>query len=56
MTDFTSLLRPDRSEPAHCIHLVDKASVADWLKRQPASRRALLDALRFEGKAHQLHL
>ena len=53
MTDFAPLLRPDRGEPAHCIHLVDKASFAGWLKRQPASRRALLDALRFEGKAHQ---
>jgi len=50
MTDFTSLLRPDRGETAHRIHLVDKASAADWLKRQPAPRRALLDALRFAGK------
>ena len=53
MTDFASLLLPDRGEPAHCIHLVDKASLADWLKRQSAPRRALLDALRFEGKPHQ---
>ena len=50
MTDFASLLRPDRGEPAHDIHLVDKASFAEWQKRQPAPRRALLDALRFEGK------
>ncbi|MCY7399269.1 MAG: leucyl aminopeptidase family protein [Sphingomonas bacterium] len=50
MTDFTSLLRPDRGETAHRIHLVDKASAADWLKRQSAPRRALLDALRFAGK------
>ena len=50
MTDFAPLLRPDRGEPAHLIHLVDKASAADWLKRQPAPRRALLDALRFDGR------
>ena len=50
MTDFASLLRPDRGEPARIIHLVDKASFAEWLGRQPAPRRALLDALRFEGK------
>ena len=35
MTDFASLLQPDRGEPAHAIHLVDKDSFADWLKRQP---------------------
>jgi len=50
MTDFTCLLRPDRGEPAHAVHLVDKASFADWLGRQSAPRRALLGALRFEGK------
>ena len=51
MTDFASLLRPDRGEPAHVIHLVDQASAPAWLKRQPAARRALLDALRFAGKS-----
>ncbi len=50
MTDFALLLRPDRGEPAHTIHLVDKASASDWLKRQAAPRRAHLAALRFEGK------
>ncbi len=53
MTDFASLLRPDRGEPAHLIHLVDKDSVTEWLKLQPAPRRALLDALRFAGKRDQ---
>ncbi len=51
MTDFAALLRPDRGEPAGAIQLVDKASFADWHKSQPAPRRALLDALRFDGKA-----
>lgn len=50
MTDFASLLQPDRGGPAHAIHLVDKGSFADWLKTQPAARRALLAAHRFDGK------
>jgi leucyl aminopeptidase len=50
VTDFASLLQPDRGGPAHAIHLVDKGSFADWAKNQNAARRALLAAARFEGK------
>lgn len=50
MTDFASLLQPDRGGPAHTIHLVDKNSFADWVKRQSPARRAFLEAQRFEGK------
>ena len=50
MTDFTSLLLPDRGEPAWPIHLIDKASFADWRKARPAADRALFDAARFDGK------
>ena len=50
MTDFAPLLQADRGGPAHTIHLIDKNSFADWLKRQSAARRALLEAARFEGK------
>src|SRR4030095_13537862 len=50
MTDFSSLLQPDRGGSAHLIHLIDKNSFADWLKKQSATRRALLEAARFEGK------
>ncbi|MCF2513798.1 leucyl aminopeptidase family protein [Sphingomonas sp. G124] len=50
MTDFASLLQPDRGGPARAIHLVDKDSFAGWSKRQSSARRALLDAARFEGK------
>ena len=50
MTDFSSLLQADRGGPAHLIHLVDKASFADWAKKQSAARRTLLEASRFEGK------
>ncbi len=50
MTDFASLLQPDRGGPAHAVHLVDKNSYEPWLKQQPAARRALLAAHRFDGK------
>src|SRR5215203_4829590 len=51
MTDFASLLQPDRGGPAHAIQLVDKSSFEGWLKSQPAPRRSLLAAQRFDGKA-----
>ncbi len=50
MTDFSSLLQPDRGGPAHQIHLVDKNSFAAWLKKQSAAHRSLLEAACFEGK------
>ena len=50
MTDFAPLLVPDRGQKARPIYLVDKASFADWLKKRPAEDRALLEALRFDGK------
>ena len=50
MTDFASLLKPDRGGPAHTIHLVDKNGFPDWVKRQTPPRRAFLEAQRFEGK------
>ena len=50
MTDFSALLAPDRGGAAHAIHLVDKDSFSDWLKGQPAARRALLAAQRLDGK------
>ena len=55
MTDFASLLQPDRGGPARAIHLVDKASFSDWAKKQSAARRAFLDAARFEGKTGFQH-
>jgi leucyl aminopeptidase len=51
MTDFASLLQPDRGQPAHVIHLVDKESAEDWPKRRSADDRALLAAHRFDGKS-----
>ena len=49
MTDFTSLLRPDRGEPARTLRLVDKAGAEQWLKSLPASHRLLADAAKFDG-------
>ncbi|MGE5564191.1 MAG: leucyl aminopeptidase family protein [Bacillota bacterium] len=51
MTDFASLLVPDRGQKARTIHLVDKDGFADWLKTRPAEDRALIEAQRFDGKA-----
>jgi leucyl aminopeptidase len=50
MTDFASLLVPDRGQKARPIHLVDKASFEAWLKKRPADDRRLLEAQRFDGK------
>jgi len=50
MTDFASLLQADRGGPGHRVHLVDMNSIEPWLKQQPAPRRALLEAQRFDGK------
>jgi leucyl aminopeptidase len=50
MTAFTDLLQPDRGGAAHPIHLVDKGGFADWVKKQNAARKELLEATRFEGK------
>ena len=50
MNDFASLLIPDRGQKTRPIHLVDKAVFAGWLKNRPAEDRALLGALRFDGK------
>lgn len=54
MTDFASLLRPDRGEPAHPIHLIDTALLPEWLKAHAGQRRPLVEAARFEGKAGQV--
>lgn len=50
MTDFASLLVPDRGQKAGPIHLLDKDKFPDWAKRRPAEDRALLDAQRFDAK------
>ncbi|NJC33539.1 leucyl aminopeptidase [Sphingomonas jejuensis] len=54
MTDFRSLLRPDRGESAHSLHLVDPASFKAWLQSQPLRARAMVEAARFTGKAGEV--
>ena len=44
MTDFASLLVPDRGQTARPIHLVDKLGFEGWAKKRPAADRALLKA------------
>ena len=46
MTDFASLLLPDRGQPAHPIHLVDKATFESWLGIQPQRHRVAVEAQR----------
>ena len=57
MTDFASRLLADRGQNARTIHLIDKRSFDAWLKKRPAEDRALLEAMRFDGKkAHAFAL
>ena len=50
MTDFASLLVPDRGQKARPIHLVDTHGFSAWLEKRPAEDRALIEAQRFDGK------
>lgn len=49
MTDKHAQLQPDRGQAAIPIHLVDKQSLADWLKGLSSQQRATLAAQKFEG-------
>lgn len=51
MTDFSTLLSPDRGEPARLIHVVDKDSFTLWAKKQSPSRQSMLAAIRFDAKS-----
>jgi len=51
MTDFASFLVADRGQAARPIHLVDKQAFGPWLKGRSVDDRALLRALRFDGKS-----
>lgn len=54
MTDFASLLVPDRGQAARAIVLVDKAGFDDWLKALPPRAKAAVGAARFAGKPGEL--
>jgi leucyl aminopeptidase len=49
MTDFASLLVPDRGQTAGTIHLADQASAENWIRQRPARDRAMIAAQRFNG-------
>ena len=51
MTDFASLLVPDRAQSARTIHLVDKDNFESWVKKRPAEDRVLIEADRFDAKS-----
>ena len=50
MTDFASLLLPDRGEPAHSLTPVAAEGFDAWLKDQPAQVRTLAAAGQFRAK------
>ncbi len=50
MTDFTSLLQPDRGQLAHLIQTVRADGLDEWLAGQPERARATVSATRFRGK------
>jgi leucyl aminopeptidase len=56
MTDFASLLQPDRGEAALALSLITADGFADWLKAQPEQVRTLAAAARFKGKPGELLL
>lgn len=50
MTDFASLLQPDRGQSARTITLLTSETFDAWLNRQSAATRALATAQRFTAK------
>jgi leucyl aminopeptidase len=54
MADLSSLLQPDRGEPATPLHLVDKKGIDAWLKGQPGRVRQAVAAQGFKGEGYQL--
>ena len=56
MTDFASLLVPDRGQPAHVVQLVRAERFGDWLTAQPERTRAVIAACDFTAKPGQFAL
>jgi leucyl aminopeptidase len=54
MNDLSTLLRPDKGQPATALHLVDKKGFDAWLKAQPARVRQAVSAQGFKGEGYQL--
>ncbi|HEX8445511.1 MAG TPA: leucyl aminopeptidase family protein [Sphingomonas sp.] len=54
MTDFASLLLPDRGQPAHAIQLLSADGLDDWLVTQPERARAAAGAALFQGRPGEM--
>ncbi|MCR2834894.1 leucyl aminopeptidase family protein [Parerythrobacter lacustris] len=54
MTDFTTLIQPDRGQDATPIHLVNADVFADWAKTLSGGQRAALKAQKFDGGGYQV--
>ncbi|MFN3470427.1 MAG: leucyl aminopeptidase family protein [Novosphingobium sp.] len=51
MTDKNALIQPDRGQQAIALHLVDKATLPDFLRGLNAGQRTAIAAQKFEGGA-----
>ncbi|MFL6857883.1 MAG: leucyl aminopeptidase family protein [Allosphingosinicella sp.] len=54
MTDLSTLLQPDRGQPATDLHLVDAKGFDAWLKAQPDRARSAASAQGFRAEGFQL--
>ncbi|MEA3062778.1 MAG: leucyl aminopeptidase [Sphingomonadales bacterium] len=54
MADLSSLLQPDKGEPATLLRLVDKKGFEAWLKGQPTRIRQAAAAQGFRAEGYQL--
>jgi len=52
MSDLSSLIQPDKGQPARTIHLVDAKGYDDWLKVQPPRHRTAIDAQKLKPTAY----
>lgn len=54
MTDFSSLLQPDKGQPATPLILADKKGFNEWLKGQPERIRQAVSAQNFKAEGDQI--
>ncbi len=54
MTNFSSLLQPDKGQPATPLNLVDKKSLDGWLKGQPERMRQAVASQSFKAEPYQI--
>ena len=54
MTDFSTLLQPDKGQPATTIQIIDSSGFDDWLKAQSERVRTAAAAQRFKAEPQAL--